>query len=97
MNESSLNVDVPYENCDERNLVARVRECSNVAVLPHTVSSADTTYRFSGSAVSSGVPVLIAIVVKKDGEACKVTVNCEKMTINSILAKELAAAIKKVV
>lgn len=96
MNESSLVVDIPSENCNEKSLVGRVLECSSVAVLPSTLSSPSTIFRFSGSAVSSGVPVLVAIDMKEDGKASKVTVNCEKMTINSILAKELAASIKKV-
>lgn len=96
MNESSLVVDVPHENCNEKSLVARVLQCSRLAVLPSKVCTSSTIYRFSGCALSSGFSVLVAIGMKEDGKASKVTVNCEKMTINSILAKELAASIKKV-
>ena len=94
MNESSLTVDVPAENCDERTLVSKVLGCASVAVLPRNTSS--NYYRFSSSAVSSGVSVLISVELKEDGKDSKVTVNCEKMTIHSILAKELVAAVKKV-
>ena len=96
MNESSLVVDIPKENCDNKTLVGRVLSCSNVASLPATPASPNTIYRFSGSAVSSGVPVLITVDVKEGGTSSKVTVNCEKMTINSILAKEIAASVEKV-
>ena len=94
MNESSLNVDIPGENCDERILVSKIQGCASVGVLPRNSSS--NFYRFSGSTISSGVPVLITVDLKQDGKASKITVNCEKMTINSILAKELVAAVKKV-
>ena len=94
MNESSLTVDIPSENCEERILVSKILACASVGLLPRNNSS--TFYRFSGSAVSSGVPVLITVDLKENGKGSKVTVNCEKMTINSILAKELAAGLKKV-
>ena len=94
MNESSLSADIPVENCDERILVSKVLGCANVAALPRSTSS--NYYRFSGSAISSGVPVLITVDLKQDGKGSKVTVNCEKMTINSILAKEMVVAVKKV-
>lgn len=94
MNESSLTADIPAENCDERVLVSKVLGCASVAVLPGNTSS--NYYRFSGSAISSGVPVLLTVDLKQDGKGSKVTVNCEKMTIHSILSKELVAAVKKV-
>ena len=94
MNESSLKVDIPAENCDERVLISRIQGCASVGLLPRNSSS--NFYRFSGSAISSGVPVLVSIDLKQDGKGSKITVNCEKMTINSILAKELVAAAKKV-
>jgi hypothetical protein len=94
MNESSLTVDIPVENCDERILVSKISGCASVAVLPRNTSS--NFYRFSGSAISSGVPVLISVELNEGGKGSKVTVNCEKMTIHSILAKELVAAVNKV-
>ncbi|XP_028411704.1 AP-3 complex subunit beta-1-like isoform X2 [Dendronephthya gigantea] len=94
MNESSLTADIPTENCDERKLISLVLGCASVGALPKNSSS--NIYRFSGVTISSGVPVLITVDLKKGGKGSKITVNCEKMTINSILAKELVAAVKKV-
>lgn len=94
MNESSLIADIPDENCEERILVSKVVGCASVGMLPRNTST--NFYRFSGSAISSGVPVLITVELKERGKESKVTVNCEKMTISSILAKELVAALKKI-
>lgn len=94
MNESSLTVDIPQENCEERVLASKILGCASVAALPR--NSSLNYYRFSGSAISSGVPVLITVELKDYGKASRITVNCEKMTINSILAKELVAAVGKV-
>lgn len=94
MNESSLTADIPTENCEERKLVSLVLGCASVGALPKNSSS--NIYRFSGVTISSGVPVLVTVDLAEGGKGSKVTVNCEKMTINSILAKELVAAVKKV-
>ncbi|XP_046839120.1 AP-3 complex subunit beta-1-like [Xenia sp. Carnegie-2017] len=66
MNESSLTVDIPQENCEERVLASKILGCASVAALPR--NSSLNYYRFSGSATSSGVPVLITVELKEYGK-----------------------------
>ena len=73
---------------DPSTLQTAVLEVANMAPVPTTTKS---TVRFAAVTFSASLPVLLTIVCG-DGET-KVTVNCEKMVFNSMLAKSVKEAL----
>ena len=47
-------------------------------------------HRFAGNLVSSGLPVLLTVM---SASKSTITVNCEKISVGSLLAKEIKTAL----
>ena len=62
-----------------------VREAANMAQVPSTDSQ---TLRFAGVTFATSLPVLVTVEL-----GSKITVNSEKMVINSVLLKTIKEAI----
>ena len=58
------------------------------------MSSDETTVRFAGVTFSTNLPVLVTIVCQE--EETKLTVNCEKMVINSMLVKSIKEVLSEI-
>ena len=90
MTENSTTVDLPNENNNAEAVCNCVYEVSNVLQVQ---TSEENVYRFAGKTASGGADTLIT--VKVTGSKAKVTVNCEKMVICSMLLKDLKTSLLK--
>ncbi|KAK6188892.1 hypothetical protein SNE40_004974 [Patella caerulea] len=89
MNENSGKTVIGVEK-DAKSICLCVHSVANVIQVP---GSAENVYRFSGKTVGTGTMVLMSVVVTDDD--AKITVNCEKMVIGSMLLKDLKTSIAK--
>lgn len=90
MNESSHSVSLPSGANGAAAIARKVLETANV--LPVASSQSDSHF-FAGRTASADTDVLVAVKVSMDGDKAAITVNCEKITIGSMLAKELKTAL----
>lgn len=90
MNESSLKLDLPSDRCTREQVCSRVTEAA--CVTPVDLDE-EKTFGFAGKTICSGTPVLVTVKVGEDGKGSCVTVNCEKMAINSMLGKEIKTSL----
>ena len=88
MNEHSAELDLSGKKVDSRSLATCVLQTANLLVVP---SSDPNSQRFAGRSVANESPVLVSL----DGPppAVRLCINCESMTIGSMLLKELKEAI----
>lgn len=56
-------------------------------------STEEGTYRFSAQTMASNIPALVTVSVKEDGTG-KLTVNCEKMVIGTMLMKDIKKSLE---
>ena len=91
MTENSATVDVPNENNNAKAICNCVYSAANVLQVQ---SSEENVYRFAGKTASGGTDTLMT--VKMNDSKAKVTVNCEKMVICSMLLKDLKTSLTKV-
>ena len=91
MTENSATVDIPNKNNNAKAICNCVYEVANV--LPVQASD-ENVYRFAGKTSSGGTDTLITVKVTES--KAKVTVNCEKMVICSMLLKDLKTSLSKV-
>ena len=82
MNESEGKVTLTCS--DQETIKKEVLTLANLALVPTTMAS---TLLFAGITFAYQSPVLLAI--KISGNSVSLTVNCEKMTIHSIMLKDL--------
>ena len=75
---------------DPSSLQSAILEVANMAPVTTTEQ---TTVRYAAVTFSASLPVLLTVVCG-DGET-KVTVNCEKMVFNSMLAKSVKEALRE--
>ena len=87
MNENSCKVTLKEDSTDMKSVLTRVQGVANVLLVP---STDDNVFRFSAQTMASGTLVLVSVVVKE--LTGKLTVNCEKMVIGTMLQKDLKAA-----
>ncbi|XP_048583521.1 AP-3 complex subunit beta-2 isoform X2 [Nematostella vectensis] len=88
MNESTGSLTLPSNQETREDICSRV--CAAANVTPVLGSPSDETgevYRFAGKTLTLGIPVFVMIRVRDSD--CIITVNSEKMVINSILVKEI--------
>ncbi len=90
MTENSATLDIPSENNNAKSLCNCVYEVANVLQVQ---TSEENTYRFSGKTASGGADTLITL--KVNDSKVKLTVNCEKMVICSMLLKDLKTSLAK--
>lgn len=95
MNESSGKLDIPADAVSEEKVCSKLKEAAAVSYIgSEHLPDGDSIYRFAGRTISGGTCVLLTVNVKASGKDCSVTVNCEKMSISSMLVKEIKQALQ---
>ncbi|XP_038072193.1 AP-3 complex subunit beta-2-like isoform X2 [Patiria miniata] len=89
MNENSDKVSIPDAINNEKAIISRVAEVANVQIVPAS-DPEHLTYRFAAKTLSTGSLVLLTV-----GKG-KITTNCEKMVIGSMLVKDIKKSLLKV-
>ncbi|BFY98475.1 hypothetical protein BsWGS_01515 [Bradybaena similaris] len=88
MNENRESCDIPENKRTPEGIYSSVLSVSNVLQVP---SSDPDVYNFAAHTLASGTVVLIS--VRPAGKGAKITVNCEKMVIGTMLLKDLKRAL----
>ena len=91
MNENTGTVDLPDVNLEPKSLCNKIYETANVLQVG---GSEENRYRFAGKTIVSGSDVLVTVKIGDDNKA-KITVNCDKMVIGSMLMKDLKTNLVK--
>lgn len=91
MNENTGTVELPESSRDAQDICNTVYGVCNVAQVP---SSQANVYTFAGRTISSGSDALVSVAMASESKA-KVTVNCDKMVIGSMLLKDLKSELVK--
>ena len=87
MTENSCKIMLPDQKTDMKSVITCVHSVANVLLVP---STDENTYRFSARSMATGTLVLVSVIVKES--TGKLTVNCEKMVIGTMLMKDLKNA-----
>lgn len=90
MNENSGTVKLPENKRDSASICKCVHTVANVIQIP---SQNTQLYQFAAQTVASNTLTLITI--KQTDDSAKLTVNCEKMVIGSMLFKDLKSIFVK--
>ncbi|XP_063432329.1 AP-3 complex subunit beta-2-like isoform X2 [Mytilus trossulus] len=90
MNENSGTVKLPENKRDSASICKCVHTVANVIQIP---SQSTQLYQFAAQTVASNT--LTLITVKQTDDSAKLTVNCEKMVIGSMLFKDLKSIFVK--
>lgn len=90
MNENTGTAKVAESNNSPSGIYTCVMEVANVLQVP---SSEENVYRFAAKTLSLGCLTLVSVKVLES--QAKVTVNCEKMVIGSMLVKDIKVALEK--
>ncbi|CAC5376615.1 AP3B [Mytilus coruscus] len=90
MNENSGMVKLPENKRDSTSICKCVHTVANVIQIP---SQSTQLFQFAAQTVATNTLTLISI--KKTDDSAKVTVNCEKMVIGSMLFKDLKSIFVK--
>ncbi|GFO30668.1 Ap-3 complex subunit beta [Plakobranchus ocellatus] len=88
MNENKETVAIAENNSSPEGLCLCVRSVANLLQVP---SSQSDVYLFAAQTLATSTLVLVSIKVQ--GKSSKVTVNCEKMVIGTMLMKDLKKAL----
>lgn len=88
MNEHTAQVDLTGKKADNRALTTCVLQTANLLAVP---SSEPHSQRFAGRSVANESPVLVTL--EGPPPSLRLRINCESMTIGSMLLKELKEAI----
>ena len=91
MNENAGTVTLPEANTDVKVLCNKVYESANVL---QVAGADDKLFRFAAKTIVSGSDVLLTIKLDDESKA-KITVNCDKMVIGSMLLKDLKTNLAK--
>ena len=87
MTENSCKITLQEDKTDIKSVITCVHSVANVLLVPCTE---ENTYRFSAQTMATGTLVLVSVVIKET--TGKLTVNCEKMVIGTMLMKDLKNA-----
>ena len=90
MNENSGTIKLPENKRDSANICKCVYTVANVIQIP---SQNTEIYQFAGQTVASSTLTLLSIKTSED--TAKITVNCEKMVVGSMLFKDLKSILSK--
>ncbi|XP_076101292.1 AP-3 complex subunit beta-2-like isoform X1 [Mytilus galloprovincialis] len=90
MNENSGTVKLPENKRDSASICKCVHTVANVIQIP---SQNTQLYQFAAQTVASNT--LTLIIIKQTDDSAKLTVNCEKMVIGSMLFKDLKSIFVK--
>ncbi|XP_028440778.1 AP-3 complex subunit beta-2-like [Perca flavescens] len=89
MNEITEKITLDAKCRNEHSIVQRVITAANLSRVP---CGSDKECRFAGRTVTSSSLVLVTVATKEEG-AAKVTINCEKMVIGTMLVKDILLAL----
>ncbi len=92
MNEASSSAELPSAASDEATVRRRVFEAANVIQVPSTEEGEGAVLKFSGQTLASKALVLVRI--RLEGTTAKLDINCEKIVVGSMLAKELKSKLE---
>lgn len=92
MNEHTGVVNIPSINCNDKKIIQKVYEAANILQVP---SMDDNILRFGGQTASGKLLLLVSLAAAEGSEEHRITVNCEKMVVGSMLLKELQETLKK--
>ena len=87
-----LKFDLPSVSSDEAGIKKKVYETANVLQVP---TLHPTELKFAGSTTANQCLVLMTLKVDSEGKKAALTVNCEKIVIGNMLAKEMAKALSE--
>ena len=91
MNENTSKVTIAESHRSTKDLCQCVHTVANVLQVH---SADDDVVRFGAKTIATNALVLIT-VKKTDESSAKMTVNCEKMVIGTMLLKDIKAALEK--
>ncbi|XP_051917426.1 AP-3 complex subunit beta-2 isoform X5 [Hippocampus zosterae] len=89
MNEITEKLTLDAKCRNEHAIVQRVSATANLSRVP---CGSDKECRFAGRTVSGGSLVLVTVATEEDGSA-RLTLNCEKMVIGTMLVKDVLLAL----
>ncbi|XP_039664084.1 AP-3 complex subunit beta-2 [Perca fluviatilis] len=89
MNEITEKITLDAKCRNEHSIVQRVTTAANLSRVP---CGSDKECRFAGRTVTSSSLVLVTVATKEEG-AAKLTINCEKMVIGTMLVKDILLAL----
>ena len=88
MNETSTKVEgLPSSESDEATIRKKIYNITNVLQVPSSFAE-DRVLKFAGQTLASKSIVLISVKLDENSSAM-ITINCEKIVIGSMLAKEM--------
>ena len=90
MNETAIKIEVPSANANEEIVKRKIYEGCNVLQVP---SMEDGVMKFAGKTLSTGS--LLLLQAKLSNTELALTINCEKIVIGNMLAKELKQILEK--
>lgn len=89
MNEMEMKIDIPSQFSDDASLKKKIYESANVLQVP-TVEN--DCMKFCGKTVANGCCLLMTLKIENPAS---LTINCEKIVIGNMLAKEIKKAFEK--
>ena len=103
MNETAAKVDLPAANANLDTIRKKVYEAANVLLVPSLdedggdgeVSKAKVV-KFAGKTLATSTLVLLKVRLDEATSGCDLEINCEKIVVGSMLAKELKKALESV-
>ena len=98
MNETVTKVDeLPSSQSDEATVRKKIYAITNVLQVPSSSSQAeDKVLKFAGQTLASKSLVLISVKINETSGSALITINCEKIVIGSMLAKELKKCLETI-
>ena len=90
MNEVDVNFNLPSASTDEASIKKKIYETANVLQVP-ALNASEDGLKFAGQTTANHSLVLITFKVNANAKAT-LTVNCEKIVIGNMLAKEISQA-----
>jgi AP-3 complex subunit beta len=92
MNETTATAKLSPVAANPEAVKRRIYAATNVLLVPSATDEADVL-KFSGQTLATKALVLISVKLA-EGEA-RLTINCEKLVIGSMLAKEIKKALEE--
>lgn len=91
MTENTGQVELAHNHGTAESICMCIQQTANVLQVP---SSDSQIYYFAGKTLATQTLLLIT-VENQNSESAKVTVNCEKMVIGSMMTKDIQHSLKK--
>ena len=90
MNETTSKVDsLPSAESDEATIRKKIYNITNVLQVPSATFAEDKVLKFAGQSLASKSIVLISVKMEESDNSAMITINCEKIVIGNMLAKEI--------